>query len=297
MTLSSVAARPLVRAVSDAAPKAAPSLLARGEAKVLAGVHDVLVAHPTLNKMVSPFSGPFVKHMFNAPAKAGAAVGPAALTDAQIEQARALMAKEFNPQKGRVLVALSGGGAETVHGFVVTGVGPDGKVQITQAIAQTGNQPETYKGVGGFIRRMLDKILGNAPMQMKGVVNEDWSTYAKQSQRNTFVLMALDTTPQKAQAALAAVKADVGKPYDETMLASDPATPATNQALYCTEVASSFVNRILPGTVKESNVAGYPVFQVADFMRASNVNGGPLKVLANAGNRLDIQHANPVPKG
>ncbi|HEY9723948.1 MAG TPA: hypothetical protein V6D47_18245 [Oscillatoriaceae cyanobacterium] len=292
MPLSSLASQPLTKA----ATKAAPSLVQRAEADVVGGVHDVLTHSTLLNKMMSPFSGPFVKHMFNAPAKAGAYAGPAALTDLQIEQARKLMAANFKPQDGKVLIALSGGGGKTVHSFVVTGVGPDGKVQITQAIAQTGTKPETYKGVGGFIRKILDKILGNKPLQMQGVVTEDWSTYAKESQRNTFVLMQLDTTPQKAQDALQAVKADVGKPYDETMLSSDPATPATNQALYCTEVASSFVNGLLPGTVKQSTVSGYPVFQVADFMRASDVNGGPLKVLSNVGNRLDIKDANPIPK-
>jgi hypothetical protein len=259
-------------------------------------LHDLLVAHPGLNKALAPVAGPFVKQKFNGPDKPGD-VGPAPLQASTIEQARRIMAEHFHPEQGKVLIGVSGGGKETVHAFVVSGVEPDGKVKITQAIAQYSDKPEEYKGVGGWISKLLDKQLGNQPKQMKGVVVEDWSEYAARSKRNSIVLMELDADPAKAQAALKDLQKMVGKPYDKTMLGSDPATPATEQGMYCTEVSSWFINKLRPGTIKESQVAGYPVFQVADHLRAADLNGGPLKVLFNGQNRLDIKAADPFPKG
>ena len=66
--------------------------------------------------------------------------------------------------------------------------------------------------------------------------------------------------------------------------------------MYCTEVSSWFVNRLKPGTVKQSTVGGYPVYQVTDHMKATDVHKGPLKVLYNGENRLDIAGLDPFPK-
>jgi hypothetical protein len=183
-----------------------------------------------------------------------------------------------------------------VHAFVVSGVTPDGKVKITQALAQYSDKPEDYKGLGGMIRKFLDKKLGNEPKQMQGVVEMDWSEYAKKYNRNTVVLMQLDADPAKAQAALKDLKGLVGKPYDQTMLGSTVATPASVSQMYCTEISSWFANTLKPGAIQPSMVGGYPVFQVADHMKATDVHGGPLKVLYNGENRLDIEHNDPFPK-
>ena len=44
--------------------------------------------------------------------------------------------------------------------------------------------------------------------------------------------------------------------------------------MYCTEISAWFVNQLRPGTIKTSTaMGGYPVFQVADHMRATDVNG------------------------
>lgn len=292
MTISAVG-----RTLSTAA--AQPGVLKRAEAAAVDGtmgfLHDELVKHPGFNDLMGNFTGPYVKHMFNAPAKAGAAAGPAMLKDATIEQARSIMAKAFDPAKGKAVIAISGGGDKTVHAFVVSGVDKDGHVQITQAIAQVNGKPEDYSGVGGFIRKSLDKLFHNPQEQMKGVVVEDWEEYAKRSQRNTVAIMQVDGDPKKVQETLKRLNGLVGKPYDRTMTASDPATPSSEQAMYCTEISAWFVNQLHPGTIKPSKVAGMAVFQVADHMRASDAMGGPLKVLFNGENRLDLSHADPIP--
>ncbi len=78
--------------------------------------------------------------------------------------------------------------------------------------------------------------------------------------------------------------------------AADPATKATQEQMYCTEVSSWFINFLRPGTVKQSVASGMPVYQVADHMRATDVHGGPLKVLYNGQNRLDVANLDPFPK-
>lgn len=264
--------------------------------KALPKVHDLLERSPQLNEALSSITGPMIKHKFNAPAKAATGAVAAPLSAKTIEEARAIMAANFKPAEGKVLVGISGGGKETVHAFVVSGVRPDGSVRITQALAQVTDQPEAYEGFGGKISQLMDKLLHNKPNRMQGVVEEDWSQYAVRAKRNSIAILELDTDPKTAQKALEEMKGFIGRPYDGTMLAADPATPATLQQLYCTEVSSWFVNRIKPGTIKQSDLLGYPLYQVADHMKATEVHGGPLKVLFNGENRLDIKAANPFPK-
>ncbi|MDB5101874.1 MAG: hypothetical protein JWM80_6295 [Cyanobacteria bacterium RYN_339] len=278
------------------APEAKPGFKARLIGGTMRHLHDTLVNHPTLNKLFGTFMGPYIKHMFNAPAKDGGPVGPPALKPQTVAQAKQIMIDNFKPAEGKTVIAISGGGATTVHCFVVTGV-KDGKVQITQAIAQTNGKPEDYHGIGGFIRKLEDKFFHNPAEQMKGVVVEDWEEYAARSKRNSVVLLEMDADPAKVQATLKKLQGLVGKPYDQTMLANDPATPASESAMYCTEISAWFVNQLKPGTIKTSTaMGGYPVFQVADHMRAADVNGGPLKILFNGENRLDVKNADPVPK-
>lgn len=288
-------AAPVARPVVANEPK--PGFLAGIKGWLMSSLHHLLVRHPGLNNFVGNFTGPYIKHMFNAPAKPGEPEGPPPLTATTVEQARKLMVEHFKPAEGKVVVAIAGGGNKTVHCFVVSGVSPDGKVQITQAIAQTNGKPEDYSGFGGFVRKQLDKFFGNSNEQMKGVVVEDWNEYAVRSKRNSIVVMELDADPAKVAETMAKLKDLVGKPYDRSMLADDPATKATTDAMYCTEVSAWFVNELRPGTVKPSLAAGgFPVYQVADHMLATDVHGGPLKVLFNGQNRLDIKNADPVPK-
>jgi hypothetical protein len=284
-----------------AGPTKPPSFRERlaGEAKELAQetlprVHDVLRRSPELNEAVGNLTGPMVKRMFNAPSKPGSAPPP--LTARTVEEARRIMAERFKPSEGKVLIGIAGGGKETVHTFVVSGVKPNGQVMITQSLAQTSDVPEDYRGVGGRIRQGMDKLLGNSPNRMQGVVTEDWTQYAARANRNSIVVMELEADPKVIATALEELKGFVGKPYDSTMLGSDPATDATRAGIYCTEVSSWFVNRIRPGTVKPSEILGFPIFQVADHMRATTTHGGPLKVLFNGENRLDIQNLDPVPR-
>lgn len=265
------------------------------KAKVLRAAHAFLNRHPKINKAIGFITEPMVKRKFNAPAAPGAGPVAAPLKTETIEKARAMMAERFKPEQGKVLIGISGGGKETVHAFVVSGVKPDGAVEITQAIAQYSDKPQAYEGVSGKITKLIDKKLGNQPNEMKGVVVEDWAEYAQRSKRNSIVLLELEATPAAAREALSEMKKMIGRPYDPTMLGSDPATAASEQAMYCTEITSWFVNKLKPGTIQASEVAGFPVFQVADHMRASNVHGGPLKVLYNGENRLDLKGLNPFP--
>jgi hypothetical protein len=278
------------------APVQTESFIGGLKQKGIDGFQGLLRRFPRFNAVMGNVTGPFIKQRFNKPADPNAPAAPPALQASTVEEARKLMAENFKPQEGKVLVAIAGGGNETVHCFVVSDVKPDGKVMITQAIAQYSDRPEQYKGIGGFIRKQLDKKLGNQPFEMKGVVTEEWTEYAQRSKRNSIVLMQLDADPAKAQAALADLKALVGKPYDQTMLAADPASKSTEAQMYCTEISSWFVNKLRPGTIKPSKAMGLDVFQVADHMKATDVNGGPLKVLYNGENRLDIKNADPFPK-
>lgn len=264
--------------------------------KALPKVHDFLQRSPKLNDALSDLTSPLIKRKFNAPDKVASGAIAAPLMPKTIEEARAIMAARFKPAEGKVVIGISGGGKETVHAFVVSGVKPDGSVLITQALAQTSDQPEAYKGVSGKVSQLMDKMLGNKPNRMTGVVEEDWSRYAVRAKRNSIAILELDADPKVVQQALTEMKGLVGKPYDGTMLAADPATPATLQGMYCTEISAWFVNRIKPGTVKQSDILGYPLYQVADHMKATDVHGGPLKVLFNGENRLDIKAANPFPK-
>lgn len=268
----------------------------RAAEKALPRMHDFLERSPELNEALSHLTGPMIKHKFNAPAKAASGAVAAPLSAQTIEEARRIMAEHFKPAEGKVLVGISGGGKETVHSFVVSGVRPDGSVRITQALAQVSDQPEAYQGFGGKISQLMDKLLKNEPKRMQGVVEEDWSQYAVRAKRNSIAILELDADPKVAQEALGEMKGLLGKPYDGTMLAADPATPATLQEMYCTEVSAWFVNRIQPGTIKQSEILGYPLYQVADHMRATDVHGGPLRVLFNGENRLDIKAADPFPK-
>lgn len=271
------------------------SLKGKLTAWALPKVSKLLAKFPSLNEFAGHITGPFVKKKFNAPAKPGQPTPAAPLQAASIEEARSIMASRFKPKEGKVVIGISGGGNETVHCFVVSDVKPDGKVTITQALAQYSDQQEAYKGIGGKIEKFIDKKIGNESREMQGVVEMDWSTYAKDYNRNTVVLMELDADPAKIEAALKDLKGFVGKPYDHTMLGSDPATKATEAGMYCTEVSSWFINRLRPGTVKQSTVGGYPVYQVTDHMKATDVHNGPLKVLYNGENRLDIKNLNPFP--
>lgn len=267
----------------------------RAAETTLPRVHSALSRSPRLNDAVGNLTGPMVKRMFNKPSAPGEN-GPPPLTARTIEEARRIMADRFRPEEGRVLIGIAGGGKETVHAFVVSGVEPDGSVTITQALAQTAGKPEDYSGVGGKLSQMLDKALGNKPEQMQGVLTESWSSYAVRSKRNSVVILELQADPKEVAKALAELEALVGKPYDKAMLGADPATPATQAGMYCTEISSWFVNRLRPGTIRPSRVMGFPIFQVADHMRATTVHGGPLKVLFNGQNRLDIAAVDPFPK-
>lgn len=296
--------------VAKATPKAKappaiakPGLLARAggwvKAKFLRGFlatfHFTLRHAPALNRWMGNVTGPFVKARFNPPPSSDA--GPAALKAETIEQARQIMAEHFKPQAGKVVIAISGGGTETVHCFVVSDVKPDGSVMITQSLAQYADKAEIYRGVGGWIRKKLDAWKGNQPREMLGVVTDSWTDYAVRSRRNSIAILELDADPAKVADSLSRLRQLVGKPYDQTMLAADPATKSTEMAMYCTEISSWFVNRLRPGTVHRSLAGGgYPVFQVADHMRATTVHGGPLRVLFNGQNRLDIKGLDPFPK-
>lgn len=268
----------------------------RAAEKTLPKVHDLLQRSPQLNEALSDLTSPLIKRKFNAPSKAAAGAIAPPLSPKTIEEARALMAARFKPDEGKVLIGISGGGKETVHAFVVSGVKPDGSVQITQALAQTTEQAEAYTGLTGKVGKLMDRVLGNKPNRMQGVVEEDWSKYAVRAKRNSIAVLELEADPRAVKEALQEMKRLQGKPYDGTMLAADPATPATMQALYCTEVSSWFVNRLKPGTIKQSDILGYPLYQVADHMKATTVHGGRLKVLFNGENRLDIKAADPFPK-
>lgn len=297
MPVRPAAVQPPVVVVPPTAPTPAPAAPSGGiKQKAIDAFQALLRKFPRFNAVMGNLTGPFIKQRFNKPADPNAPAAPAALTATTVEEARRIMAERFKPQEGKVLVAIAGGGAETVHCFVVSDVKPDGKVMITQAIAQYSERPEEYKGLGGWVRKLLDKKLGNQPMQMKGVVTEEWTEYAQRSKRNSIVIMELDADPAKAQEALASLKALVGKPYDQTMLAADPATRSTEAQMYCTEISAWFVNKLRPGTIKPSKAMGLNVFQVADHMKATDVHGGPLKVLYNGQNRLDLKAADPFPK-
>ncbi len=294
-----VAVKPAPAPVKPA-PAANPGRIARAKTAVmewaLATLHGLMNRFPRLNGFVGNITGPIVKARFNPPPGTHDAPGPAPLEAATIEGARKLMAERFKPAAGKVVIGISGGGSETVHCFVVSGVKPDGTVMITQALAQYGQKTDAYEGLGGKIRKWMDGKKGNQGREMLGVVEESWSAYAVRSHRNSVVLMEMDADPEKIEAALRDLKSFVGRPYDRTMLASDPATKASEAGMYCTEVSSWFVNRLRPGTVKMSKSSGYPVFQVADHMRATDVHGGPLKVLYNGQNRLDLKNVDPFPK-
>lgn len=268
----------------------------RAAEKVLPRVHDFMQRSPQLTEALSDLTSPLIKRKFNAPSKAAAGAIAPPLMPRTIEEARSLMAARFKPDEGKVLIGISGGGKETVHAFVVSGVKPDGSVQITQALAQTSEQAEAYRGVGGKVGKLMDKVLGNQPNRMQGVVEEDWSRYAVRAKRNSIALFELEADPKVVHETLQEMKGLLGKPYDGTMLAADPATPATLQGMYCTEISAWFVNRIKPGTIKQSDILGYPLYQVADHMKATTVHGGPLKVLYNGENRLDIRAADPFPR-
>lgn len=284
-----------------AKPEAKPGVFSRAKSWVLAqvvgGVSWAMRHSPGLNQAIGHVSGPFVKQRFNAPPKPGEPTGPSPLDEAAIKAAEAQMRAAFDPSKGKLVVGLAGTETETVHAFVVSSVKPDGTVMITQALAQYNGKPEEYKGIGGWISKKLDQHLGNKPEQMMGVVEEPWASYAARSKRNTAVVMSFDADPAKAQEALATLKSFVGRPYDKTMLAAEPATKASEAGMYCTEIAAWFVNKLLPGAVQTSKASGLDAFQVADIMRASTLHGGPLRVRHNAHDRLDVRAADPHPKG
>jgi hypothetical protein len=284
-------------AAADAA-RAASKAPARQEglkARLLRSLHGWMARHPAIEKVVGDFTGPFVKARFNPLPGKVVEHGPKPLQASTVEAARALMASRFKPTQGKALIGISGGGKETVHAFVVSGVKPDGTVMITQALAQYSDRPEVYSGPTGWVRKLLDRKLGNQPRQMTGVVEEDWSRYAVRAERNSIVLMEVEADPARIDGALRDLKRFVGRPYDRTMLANDPATAATEAGMYCTEVSSWFVNRLHPGTIKMSEVSGYPAFQVVDHLRATDVHGGRLKVLYNGEGRLDVMGLDPFP--
>lgn len=283
------------------APKA-PGFFARTKAAVigwaLGAIHGFAIKHPGFNRFLGNITGPIVKAKFNPlPGTKASDPGPEPLKAETIEAARKLMAERFKPAAGKAMIAISGGGDETVHCFVVSGVKPNGDVMITQALAQYSGRPEQYEGVGGWIRKQMDGFKHNKAEEMQGVVEESWSEYAVRSKRNSVVLMEVDADPQAIESALKDLKNMVGRPYDKTMLAASPATKASESGMYCTEISAWFVNRLLPGTVKMSEAGGgYPVFQVADHMRATDLKGGPLKVIYNGQNRLDVAGADPFPQ-
>ncbi|MEB3197741.1 MAG: hypothetical protein VKP62_11110 [Candidatus Sericytochromatia bacterium] len=264
-------------------------------AAVMGTAYRLMVHLPWLNRWVGEVSGAIVKARFNPPADKPEGPSPAPLETATIESARQIMASHFKPREGKVVIGISGAGPETVHCFVVSGVKADGRVSITQALAQYG-EVEAYRGVGGLVRRAMDRLMGNQAREMRGVVEEDWNEYARRSQRNSVVLLELDADPARVQAVLQELKGLVGRPYDRTLLAAAPATRASEAAMYCTEVSSWFINKLRPGTVRMSKVSGYPVFQVTDHMKATELHGGPLRVLYNGQGRLDVAALDPFPK-
>lgn len=281
----------LVEAVRKDVKRSAKHVLT----STLSMTHDVLEKSPQLNEALGAVTGPIVKRMFNSPDKPGQS-GPAPLQAQTIEQARALMVQNFKPAAGKMLIGISGGGKKTVHSFVVSGIKPDGRVLITQAIAQVGSQPEDYRGIGGRVSQAMDKLLGNQPNKMKGVVEEDWNEYAARAHRNSIVLLEVDADPEKARHALEELSKLVGKPYDHTMLGSSATTTATQQQMYCTEITAWFVNAIRPGTIKPSDVYGFSGFSVEDHLRATDAHGGPLKILFNGENRIDVAADSPYPQ-
>ncbi|MEB3222559.1 MAG: hypothetical protein VKS61_10820 [Candidatus Sericytochromatia bacterium] len=295
-TLAQPAPRPGARFAASVARAPAPNAADGGvKAWALKTLHGWMARHPRFARLVGDVTGPFVKRRFNPLPGKVADVGPAPLRADTVEAARALMAGRFRPAEGKAIIGISGGGKETVHAFVVSGVKPDGSVLITQALAQYSDRPEIYDGPTGWLRKLLDRKLGNQPRQMMGVVEEDWTRYAARAERNSVVLMEVEADPAKLEATLRDLKRLVGRPYDRTMLASDPATAATEAGMYCTEVSSWFVNRLHPGTVKMSEVSGYPAVQVVDHLRATDVHGGRLKVLYNGESRLDVKGLDPFP--
>jgi hypothetical protein len=284
------------KVVAAAAPKRQGALVRFVLGPVFNGLHFVLDRAPWLNRALGHVTGPLVKRKFNTPAGVAEPPAPAPLEAKTIEDARRTMAKAFDPEHGKVVIGISGGGAETVHCFVVSGVKPDGQVMITQALAQATGPEEEYKGLGGKLERFLDQKLGNSTKRMAGVVEDNWVEYAKRSKRNSIVVMQLDADPKQAEAAIAKLKSFVGRPYDHTMLSAVRATEADNMEMFCTEISSWFVNELKPGTIQQSSVAGWKIFQVADHMKATDVHGGPLKVLFNGQNRLDIAGLDPHPR-
>ncbi|MDB5101515.1 MAG: hypothetical protein JWM80_5936 [Cyanobacteria bacterium RYN_339] len=292
--------------VREAVQEVAPKLVAAPEkagfvkefilGPLFTTLHVVLDHAPWLNGAMGHITGPIVKRKFNPPAGAIEPAAPAPLKASTVEDARKIMAQRFDPKAGKVVIGISGGGAETVHCFVVSGVKPDGKVMITQALAQATGPEEEYKGLGGKVEKWLDKKLGNSSKRMAGVVEENWSDYAARSHRNSVVLMELDANPAEVEKALAKLKTFVGRPYDHTMLSALRGTKADNAEMFCTEVSSWFINELAPGTIKQSDVMGWKIYQVADHMKATDVHGGPLKVLYNGQNRLDIKNLDPHPR-
>lgn len=301
------------------APSGVPRLFPAGRASsvtpsdsliapVARTLHGLLLDSPRLNaaignltapfvKAVGNFAGPFiVKDFFNPFAKPPEMPAAAPLKRDTIKAAERIMADHFRPAAGKVLIGLSGSGAETVHAFVVSGVKPNGRVTITHAIPSYSSRSENYAGIGGAVRELLDRVKGNDPRALEGVVEHDWARYAVKSKRNTIVLLELDAKPEAIKQALQELKTFVGRPCDSTLLAAEKATPASTAEFYCTELSSWFINRLRPGTVRMSSVKGYPIFQVEDHLRATNVHGGPLKILYNGENRLDIAGLDPIPR-
>jgi hypothetical protein len=252
-----------------------------------------MLASEGLTDVVGHVTGPLVKFRFNGPQKPG---GPAPLSPLDVDAARQAMVAHFHPERGEVVVVVTGGGRETVHAAVVTGVSATGDVRIEQAIAQTGRDLETYAGPLGILSRMLDAWKGNAPVRMQGVLEDDWSRYAVAARRNTALVLSLQGEPVRARAALARVRDWIGRPYDRCLLAAEPATPASDRELYCTEIVAAFFNRVRPGTVGMSIVTGYRAFQVRDLMAATTLHGGALHIRFNAGDRLDVAGLDPFPR-
>jgi len=251
-----------------------------------------MVASEGLTEVVGHVTGPMVKHRFNGPQKPG---GPVPLSQADIEAARKAMVAHFHPERGEVVVLVTGGGRETVHAAVITGVSATGDVRIEQAIAQTGREPETYPGWLGGLSRWVDTRLGNSMFRMQGVLEDDWSRYAPAARRNTALVLSLQGDPARARSALGQVRGWIGRPYDRCLLAAEPATAATDREFYCTEIVAAYLNRVRPGVVGMSVVTGYRAFQVRDLMAATTRHGGPLQVWFNAGDRLDVAGLDPFP--
>lgn len=293
------------RAASPVRPAAPSDSLI---APVARSLHTWLLDSPRLNNAISNVTAPFVKAVgnlagpfivkdfFNPFAKPPETPAPDPLKRETIKAAERIMADRFRPAEGKVIIGISGSGAETVHCFVVSDVKPNGRVTITHAIPSYSNRAENYAGIGGAVRELLDRVKGNDARALEGVTEHDWATYAAKSKRNTLVLLELEANPEAIEQALQELKTFVGRPYDSTLLAGEKPTAASTAAFYCTELSSWFINRLRPGTVKMSSVKGYPIFQVADHMRATEIHGGPLKVLYNGENRLDVAGLNPIPR-